>query len=308
MEVKLFAQPDIKPVLWKDFLKYDRFSIALDGFVCDETKFDETRRIANFNHHEKANRLATSATCGQVKRAIDMGLIDFFRDEKNEKHINVYVNHCDEDCCLSYYLLENSHICGVSSNPILNRLVFIEDVLDSTAGAYPINKDSVILEEIAWIFEPFYRTKLNNYASMKKPDVCKGIIEDVSKRITAHLLGRGDRVKLDTAYKVIGGGKNWKMVEEIGVHAKTGMKSDGIISFVSVKQRDTNTWDYIIGKNSPFVANFNINQIYGLLNKIDSADGDLWGGADIIGGSPRIRGSKLSPDELEKAINEHLNI
>jgi hypothetical protein len=33
---------------------------------------------------------------------------------------------------------------------------------------------------------------------------------------------------------------------------------------------------------------------------------DIWGGSNIIGGSPRVNGSRLSPKEVETIINEFL--
>jgi hypothetical protein len=44
---------------------------------------------------------------------------------------------------------------------------------------------------------------------------------------------REDRTGRDTRYKVIGGGNDWKLVEEIGVDARTEMRAKGICAFVS---------------------------------------------------------------------------
>ena len=34
--------------------------------------------------------------------------------------------------------------------------------------------------------------------------------------------------------------------------------------------------------------------------------GNMWGGSDTIGGSPRQTGSRLKPEELQKIINDTL--
>ena len=41
------------------------------------------------------------------------------------------------------------------------------------------------------------------------------------------------------------------------------------------------------------------------LNQAEGLDGSLgWGGADNVGGAPRGRGSALSPDQVERVINQ----
>lgn len=307
MAVKLIVEPETSPVKWEEFLnKYPKYSIAIDGFVCDETKYCKEKVIANFNHHEKVNRLSTNATCYQILLYQRMNFSGLFRNETNEIEINVYANDCDEDVCLSYFLLKYGYMSEYVNNPVLNRLVSMENVMDTTSGTYPIHKDAPILRELAWIFEPYYRAKFNNILNLKKAEIFKGIIEDVEHRILAHIMGRGQQVPLDTRYKVLGGGASWKMIEEIGIHSKAGMVSDGISSFITVKSRDTDKWNYVIGKTSPFVNTFNLEKIFKRLNSIEGSDSDQWGGSDIIGGSPRVNGSKISPSEMEEIINDSL--
>lgn len=116
-------------------------------------------------------------------------------------------------------------------------------------------------------------------------------------------MGEGGRLPLDTTYKVLGGGQGWKMVQEIGNYAKMGMYSDEIEAFVSVRPRkDGVTWDYSIGKESKYI-DFDILKIFKKLNEKENAKDDRWGGNEIIGGSPRVSGSKLSPKEVEEIVN-----
>jgi hypothetical protein len=117
-------------------------------------------------------------------------------------------------------------------------------------------------------------------------------------------MGRGEKIPLDTRYEVIGGDKNWKLVKEIGMHARTAMRSDGILCFISVRERKDGKWNYVIGKTSPFIGTFNLYDMYKKLNTIEKLSTDLWGGSDIIGGSPRVNGSTISPERMEKIINE----
>lgn len=307
--INLFVEPNVSPRTWRDFIaKAPKFSIALDGYVADESKLDIKKVMANFNHHEKVNRLATHSTSAQILLAIRMGLFDLFRDETGEININAFVNDPDQDVCLSWFLLKYGYMAQYTMNPILNRLVSIEDFLDSTSGAYPLPKDSDILMEIAWVFEPYTRARLNGLLRTKDAAVFLGIITDVELRIIQYLAGRGKKLPLDVRYDVIGGGKGWSLIQEIGQHSKTGLMSDGVKAYISCRQRDEATWDYVIGKVSPFVGVFDIPVLFKALNETEGCANDKWGGSDIIGGSPRVCGSKLIPTEVESVINSLIKV
>jgi hypothetical protein len=119
----------------------------------------------------------------------------------------------------------------------------------------------------------------------------------------AYITGKGQSIALDTTYEVIDRGTGWSMVKEIGSYARTGMYSDGINRFVSVSERGNGVYNYVIGKHSPYVR-FNIEEIFRKLNETEGCKKDLWGGGDIIGGSPRVSGSKLTPEEVKNIIEE----
>jgi hypothetical protein len=306
MSIKLFVEPHVIPVSWEDFIKnYPNNSIALDGYVSDETKYlTKDKVMVNINHHENVNRLATRCTSSQIRLCSPLKLLDLFRNEKNNIEMNIYVNDCDEDVCLSYFLLKNVNISEAVFNPIINKLVDIEDKLDTCSGAYPYPKDSAILREIAWVFEPYRIARFNGHLHSKQPTVYENVIMAVEDRIMKYLIGKGNQIDVDTRYTVIGGSKKWSMVEEAGTYSRTGMMSDGINAYLSVSDRGDGTWTYSIGKMSPFV-DFDIHFLYKELNKIEKiTTNDLWGGSDTTGGSPRKSGSKLSPKDMEKIIND----
>jgi len=49
--------------------------------------------------------------------------------------IHVYVNDCDEDVCLSWFLIKHHHWAGQVMNPLLNRLATLSwEVLVSEAA------------------------------------------------------------------------------------------------------------------------------------------------------------------------------
>lgn len=303
----------IPPVQWDEFVeKYPPFSIALDGFVEGPPRFDagphdpnatggkrhEPR--ANFNHHERVDRLATRATCGQVLMALRQGLFRCFRDEYGHR-ATVYVNDCDEDVCTAWFLLKNHHLCEQTINPLLNRLVAMEDALDATAGAYPFTADLPVLRELAWVFEPYRKFRLNGGLDQRDPASYRSIIEDVSGRISKHIVGAGDEIALDTRYEKIGGGPGWVMVKEIGAQARTGMFSDSISAYVSVREKAGGVWTYTIGRLSPFIS-MDLEGLTAKLNEVEGATDDRWGGGNTIIGSPRKAGSRIPPDELAHII------
>lgn len=202
--ITLFMNPSCPPVSRFEFCRdAPAFSIAIDGFVRGGPWFNPHGPHANFNHHEEVDRLATRATCAQVHLAIRQGLFLRFRHE-GEPAAKVYANDCDQDVCLSWYLLKNHFRASPTMNAGLNRLVAMEDMLDATAGAYPYPSDLPLLGELAWVFEPYTQARANGVLDKRDADTFTSIVEDVYGRIDRHLLGNGGRLKLDFGYELIG--------------------------------------------------------------------------------------------------------
>jgi hypothetical protein len=305
MNIQLHVNPQTPPMSFGEFcLSHPAYSISLDGYVAGIPAFDRFGPWANFNHHEDVDRLATRCTCAQVLMAIRSGLFSVFKNGKGSLSINVYVNDCDEDCCLSWFLLSNPSLSQNVVNPLLNRLVSLEDALDSTAGAFPFPDTLTVLGELGWVFEPYRRFRLSGELDKRDPDSFRSIITDVCSRITQHVIGKGSSVELDFRYKVLEKFSKWSMVEEIGSHARAGLYSDGIKAFLSVREQGNGKWSYIIGRQSQFIP-FEIPSIIARLNAAEAQDSmDKWGGSPLIAGSPRIGGSKLSPPEVAKIIEQ----
>lgn len=308
-KINLIVQPQVTPMGWRDFTnQVDNHSIALDGYVAGATNINQKKKIVNFNHHEDCHRYASRATCDQVKLAIHSGLFDFFRDETGEVKMDIYVNDCDEDVCLSVFLLLNGYLSENIMNPALNTLVAIENELDTTAGAYPYPKDYPLLRKMAWIFAPYKIARQNGLLKTKDKSIYEGVITDVCNRIMEYLNGNSKELPLDTRYELIEKNSNWSLVKEFGSDSRTGMFSDGIKAFVSIlSQRENGHYDYVIGKISPFVE-FNLKNCLKALNEAEGNENDLWGGSTTIGGSPRVSGSKLTPSEVSSIVNKVHNL
>lgn len=305
--IELFVEPSTFPKTWKNFLKEAPVrSVALDGYVMGKPRWDKKKVIQNFNHHEEVDRLSTRCTCAQILNAIRLDFFQQFRNEDGEVQINIFVNDCDEDVCLSVYLLRNGIMAESVINPKLNRLVNVEDALDTTSGAYPYPKDLPMLREMAWVFEPYRSARKNGFLHSNDPQIYRQVIDTVGDRIHQYITGNGKEITLNTKYEIIESGQGWKMVKEIGEYARTAMYADGIKAFVSVTERKDGRYNYIIGKNSLYVP-FDIEKLFKRLNEVEGLKEDAWGGGDIIGGSPRVAGSSLTPQQVKEIVEEVLS-
>lgn len=288
-------------ISWDEFVaKAPPFSIALDGIVAGGPRFDPSGPRANFNHHEDVDRLATRATCAQVLMAIRQGLFATFRDAAGAR-AEVWVNDPDEDVCVAWTLIHHHHLAAAAMNPMFNRLVAMEDALDCTAGAYPFPPDLPALQELAWVFEPYRQFRLSGQIPKLDARAYRTVITDVEARLLAHVTGRGGSIPLDTRYERIGGGDGWVMVREVGAQARTGMFADGIRAFVAVSEAPNGRHEYKIGRMSPFVP-LNLAALCRHLNEQEGDAANPWGGSDVIIGSPRGGGSRLSPSDVAHAV------
>lgn len=285
---------DFNTLSWDQFVNTtEPYSIALDGYVWGGPRFDNTPR-ANFNHHEEVDRLATRSTCAQVLMAIRNNIFTDCFTRKNEPHANIFINDCDEDVCTSWALIKNLHLSKGVVNPLLNRLVAMEDALDCTAGAYPFPQDLPALKELAWVFQPYRQFRSNGLLDKKDPEAYRCVIEDVEHRILAYITGRGKEIPLDLRYERIGGGTQWAMVREIGSQSRTGMFSDGIRTFISVKERADGRYNYVVGKMGVYNP-LDLKEFIETMNQIEGTQKDSWGGGSNIVGSPRGSGSSQTP-------------
>ena len=303
--IRVYLEPRVV-VKWEDFIQAKpRFSIALDGYVKGPPRFLIQGPYANFNHHEGVARIATRSTCAQVYYYIRLGLLDTF--QKSERpHARVYINDVDQDACLSCWLLKNSDkLEGLRFDNLLVQMILFEDILDASAGAYPVHPENPQMHRQAWVYEPYTRARADGsiYGMSKK--AMQEILHAVCDRIDAAIEGRARKMELDTRYEKIGGGPGWQMIYEEGPYARTKLFSQKIKAYVALLESQKDRYAYTIGKMSPFVM-FPVERIYEALNKAEglSSPDNCWGGSAIIGGSPRKTGSRLAPQEVQQVIND----
>lgn len=291
---------------WDEFCKdTPPESIALDWFVLEGPKFDMDTKHINFDHHNFVQRLSTRSTTWQVAMAIKMWLFDVF----NCNTTNIYVNDADQDVCLSTRLLKNHvRMSGQKSEPLMNKLIEVQDKLDCTSGMYPFDPKYDIIQKASWIFDPYIQSRLSNRINYMDAEEMKNVIEAVHARTDKYLLGEWEKKELDTKYDILWGGEWRRMVKEKWYDARIQIAYDGIKAFISVKELENNRYAYSIGKLSEFIP-FPIQELFDILNNaewIDLKGKNRWNGWTTIGWAPREGGSGLSPEEVIKIVNDHL--
>ena len=262
-------------------------AIALDGCVQGPSKVSAAGPHASFNHHEGVDRLSTRATCEQVLLSVAQGLWDQM-PPGGEPEADVHVNDADPDVCTALWVLDHP---GLADHPAVQRLVAAEGILDTT-GAYwcPPWIDENLLAELAWIFEPYHSARDEGL-----PNDVEGLqqlIKEVSERITAHVDGEGERRPAWGEFDVVAKLGSVTAIVESGPYARMACGRAGIQAVVAERE-SAGRRVVTLAKASPFVP-VDLVEAYRCLNEIEGCPtDDQWGGSDLIGGSPRGRGTLL---------------
>jgi hypothetical protein len=299
--IDLVVKPGVIATREEFLATHPPFSIALDGYVFGEPFLvvNEKGPYRNFNHHEAVDRSCTCATCEQARRAVLLGLYDLFRTPRGPEAV-LFVNDCDQDVCLSSWILMNP---DRAHEPLVRTITQIEDLLDMSAGSFPMPHERDLLGEIRWVFDPYARAR-PRLASMNAKQM-KQVILDVHLRIEQFVMGRAVSVPLEGTYRRLGGGDGWAIVEVDSQAAREKMIAAGIRAAIELYGRHDGRYLYSIWRRSEYIVRFPIREILRSLNRAEGYGPDEvagWGGAENVGGSPRGRGSKLAPDEVEKVV------
>lgn len=306
--INLTAEPRVV-LSWDEFTQTKPpYSIALDGYVNSVSKLDLNGPYLNLDHHSGVSRLITRSTCAQVYLAIVLGLFKLFQKD-DQPHANIYVNDCDQDVCLSYWLLKNpDKISNLRVQDNIARLIIGEDFVDATAGSFPIDLTRDVVRQSFWIFEPYTiarnNRELKNYSSSQVVE----LIMSVYERINHYLEGKAQEIEVDARYQIVGGVEGWILAKEIGAYARTKLYQEGVQALITFRDNEDGTYTYSIGKISDFIK-FPIPELYNVLNQAENLidPNNQWGGSTIIGGSPLRSGSKMKPEKLENVVNDYLS-
>lgn len=294
---------------WAEFLQETPpGSIALDGFVKDSAKFHAPTYHCNFDHHCRCVREVTMSTTRQVLFAVKGGLI---KNAPSDLHI--YMNDVDQDASPAAFLLvDHELIDDTNSNPILSRLIEITDRLDVTGGAFPMHLPVELVEKHNWVFQPYTQARKSGVIAKADESIMQEILQSIFERIRKLLAGEAGRLPLDTRHEVLHESPwGYKLIHEIGGNdARYFLFQQGLNAFVSLVAASEGRYVYSIGRRSRYIP-FPVPKLLAHLNRIEPIahlDGirSVWGGSDIIGGSPRLNGSRLAPMELAQIIDKKL--
>lgn len=277
-------------------------SIALDGYVFGAPFLEVTAAgpFRNFNHHEVVDRSCTSSTCEQARRAVLLGLYDLFR-VKGERTALLCVNDCDQDVCLSTWILMNPER---AAEPLVRVLSQIVDLLDMSAGAFPLPHERDLLGEIRWVFEPYTRAR-PTLASLDAAGQ-RAVIDDVHARIDAFVFGRASVAGLVGEFDFVHRGDGWVLATVTHQSARERMVAQGVRAAVELTSVIDGRHHYALWRRSEYVTGFPVPAILAALNRAEGhADVDVngWGGAANVGGSPRKTGSGLAPDAVAAVVD-----
>lgn len=312
MSRELIVDPG-KVDIWLDFIKTaEPYSIAGDGRVPGKNNYlleGPKAPIISVDHHSEVDRLGTRATCDQLLQMMRMGLRRRFTKD-GLYIVNFCVNDPDQDVCTSWYILNHPEVAEkANANPALNRLVAVESLMDATGGMYPFDRDMAFLGTMKAIYKPYTDFRKSGGIAEQDAEQFKRVIFDVERRISDYIIGNPPAAEpLKTAFDIEKVGTGWSMIREIGEDAKFAVVSAGIQAFVTVTDtKQEGVWRYTIGRTSPFI-DFPIEKLYEVLNAQDVAccENNNWGGSDLIGGSPRTTGSRLSPERIYDILENFL--
>ncbi len=271
-------------------------AIALDGCVQGPSKVSAAGPHASFNHHEGVDRLSTRATCEQVLLSVSQGLWGQMQPE-GEPEADVHVNDADPDVCTAVWVLHHPEL---ADHPAVQRLVAAEGILDTT-GAYwcPAWVDEKLLAELAWVFEPYHVAR--DAGLPGDADGLRRLIGDVSERISAFVEGRGESRPAWGEFHVVAKLGSVAAIVESGPYARMAVGRAGIQAVVAERE-SAGRRVVTLAKASPFVP-VDLVDAYRCLNEIEACPtDDQWGGSDLIGGSPRGKGTLLSLDAILEVV------
>jgi hypothetical protein len=303
MAVTMKFEPG-KVVTWEEFKHYPRYSIAVDGYCAGRPRSSAYGRRLNINHHEGVDRLATRSSCDQALCLVKLGLFDTFQKD-GVPEATIFLNDCDPDVALATYILMHPQH---ADRPKLKQLVRVEDLLDISAGLFPMKKKGQIVRQLAWIAEPYLRLRAEGRLGELDSAGMKALVEKMHRRIRKAIFGRVKEVALDTRYEILASFEGWKLVRENGLNARMGMAEDGIQAFASLVESGEGSYRYSLIRLSRFVP-FPIPLFYDDLNGAEGIQDDApdrWGGSETCGGSPRQAGSRLPPERLAAIINARM--
>ena len=309
MGVRLIVEPR-KVVSREEFFSaYPSFSIGGDGYVSGAPGLSPCGLKLVINHHEDCDGLATRSSCAQAYHLLPMGLFCTFK-YRGQPRADIYVNDSDWDVILmTYALMHSKQLENPRYKFRFKEIVYLEDVLDMSAGFYPIKKRWHLYKRLLWIGEAYAAARADKSLFTMEADAMHAMILQSHRRVRDTLYGRGKEIEPDVRFEILEDFDQWQVIREIGAHARVAVAQRGIKAFVSLvaPRRGKNGYRYILARRSKFIDGFPVGLMCDMLNKeegLDPHSDTCWGGnRDNVIGSPRPKcGSTLPPERVIEIV------
>lgn len=271
-------------------------AVALDGMVQGPEQGKGDRW--SLDHHAGCLRLATLATCEQVRTVLLLGGVGWFDGR------DVYVNDLDGDTLLSLWLVENPHRVNEYRVRGLVRAVGAVDA-HGPSGALLLSEEE---REMANAFFQYAIAPVQSLRGRVRevfaewPDLIRRCLDGITELAD----DRTPKVEMPKAVVIVDLAANVRGLKLcLGTCEGFGFQNiyeRGYDAAVLYQRAADNSAQYTIAKRSDLVP-LNI----GPASDPTSALGRLaalepgWGGGSSIGGSPRLPGgvsSRLRPDQV----------
>jgi membrane protease YdiL (CAAX protease family) len=288
-------------------------TIYLDGVAQAEPFLDHEKKVYNLDHHEGCVRTFTLATCEQALIMCVKGL------DLRDREWKIYANEPDLDTILSIWIILNHQ--RINNREAIQRrslfaLVRLEGIIDALGlelrelSGFPEDLQQKLMRVID-------RLRTEELELKKSGEWTKSDYPEYTMRVLK---------KLDQFLIKLGELEDFKGIEElaridlINNRIAVVVASDlGIyelephlhklygnrLGWVALRRGDR---DYTLRQMDLFMP-VSLEDVYQRLNFMDPAvKGRMgvsrWGGSGDIGGSPRDRGTALSPHELVSACRD----
>ena len=288
-------------------------TIYLDGVAQAEPFLDHERKVYNLDHHEGCVRTFTLATCEQALIMCVKGL------DLRDREWRVHANEPDLDTILAIWIILNHQ--RISNREAVNRralfaLVRLEGIIDAL-GLELRELSGLPTELMQKLMRVIDRLRAEELSLKKEGAWTKTDFAEYTVRVLR---------KLDQFLIKVDELEDFKGVEELARIELTNNRIAVVVSsdlgiyelepqltklygnrlgWVALRRGEA---DYTLRQMDLFMP-FSLEDVYQRLNFVDPAvkgrmSANRWGGSGDIGGSPRDKGTQLSPAEIVSACRD----
>jgi hypothetical protein len=288
--------------------RYPSRSVFLDGVFDGPPFLDNKARQYSLDHHSGCLRAAMLASCEQAAIMVLQGL------PLGEGEWSVFINEPDLDAVLAAWVLLNHAILKANDHRLLRRampLIRVEGQIDTHGlemdALLPIPQRQYETEK-ARIYElRGGEIRLKASGEWDTADFVlhtRSVLEHLDDELLDPGLvrrARHDQVRLRTRKLAV------LCTSRDGIYEVETQLRHRYQDELGLIILDRGTGHVTLRQVDPFLPN-SLTELYPLLNARDpsvtAGSEDRWGGAEDIGGSPRIRGTGLSGREVLRIVSE----